>query len=220
MQIRTFLAAALLVFAASAATAADDQIVTVTSKEQLLELLAKDGVTPGTQLSLQYPMPRVDFNDTDVFVHGLAKFTFKDADLVPFATGRKDGPFKMILIGTIDTTGSEARINISTKGDTPLETINYSQFYHPGPQGQLSMFSREDLAKKYAKWGKRVLTAISKGELFEGMTHDQVAASQGWPKDTHTTRVHGLEHEQWVYGTSPHQQYVYFTNGRASGFSD
>ncbi|MBW4056525.1 MAG: hypothetical protein HIU83_14215 [Proteobacteria bacterium] len=67
-----------------------------------------------------------------------------------------------------------------------------------------------------AKWGKRALAEIEKGNVFIGMTKAQVIAGWGRPGDINRTAGSWGVHEQWVYGSN----YLYFENGTLKSWQD
>lgn len=69
-------------------------------------------------------------------------------------------------------------------------------------------FSETDLRKKYG-WSKKICSAISKEEVFVGMTKTQARMSWGEPQDINRTTTGYIVHEQWVYGSG---SYLYFDN--------
>lgn len=71
---------------------------------------------------------------------------------------------------------------------------------------------------------KEVETAIQAGEIFIGMTADEVVQSWGRPTKINSTITAGSRHEQWVYRRSKHigglTQYVYLEDGRVRSMQD
>jgi predicted Holliday junction resolvase-like endonuclease len=75
---------------------------------------------------------------------------------------------------------------------------------------------REAFIRAHPRISKVKQEAILKGEVFAGMTSDQVVASWGEPeKNNRTVGAWGV-HEQWVYGRT----YLYFRGGVMSSFQD
>jgi uncharacterized protein YgiM (DUF1202 family) len=61
---------------------------------------------------------------------------------------------------------------------------------------------------------------IIEGTVSIGMTREMVIASWGEPGDINRTVTGSSVSEQWVYGTIPNQQYLYFENGLMTTFQD
>jgi hypothetical protein len=76
-------------------------------------------------------------------------------------------------------------------------------------------FLEEDPRKTY-KWDEKIWSAIDKGEVFLGMTKQQVIMSWGKPERINRTVISSSTSEQWVYG----RVYLYFDNGILTSFQD
>jgi hypothetical protein len=68
------------------------------------------------------------------------------------------------------------------------------------------------------KWGKKVVKSIQEGEIFMGMTSEQVKASWGEPDDINRTVTKWGVHEQWVYEES--RKYLYFEDGKLTSWQE
>jgi hypothetical protein len=72
-----------------------------------------------------------------------------------------------------------------------------------------------DLIKK---WGKKIVKSIQEGEIFMGMTSEQVKMSWGEPDDVNRTVTEWGVHEQWVYEES--RKYLYFEDGKLTSWQE
>jgi hypothetical protein len=68
------------------------------------------------------------------------------------------------------------------------------------------------------KWGGKVVNSIRNGEIFIGMTDEQVRMSLGYPDDINRTVNAWGVNEQWVY--EDYELYLYFDNGKLTSWQD
>lgn len=68
-----------------------------------------------------------------------------------------------------------------------------------------------------SKWGQKMGSLISEGNVILGMSKEMCEASWGLPIDINKTIVKGLTTEQWVYGLGT---YLYFDNGILSAIQN
>ena len=61
--------------------------------------------------------------------------------------------------------------------------------------------------------------AIKEGKVILGMNTEQVIASWGKPIEINRTVTRFINHEQWVYSYYD-EQYLYFENGKLTGWQD
>lgn len=171
------------------------------TKEDLVRVLAENGMRIEAVVWLRYPMHTADVTTT---LPGLSKVRIKDLDVRPKYNFSKS--YKHIVM-VVEADGT----------DHVLEISRHAILYEP--QDTVEKFYLEDPAKQVATWGKKALKAISEQKVFPGMTKEQVRASWGPPSRINTSGGRWGEHEQWVFGESM-SSYLYFENGRLSSWQN
>jgi hypothetical protein len=166
-------------------------------KSELVRALEENGVNVGSTVWLRVPMGELP---------GLSKIVVKDADVRPKYEWSKSN-VHLVLIAEVEG-----------KGDFILELNPYTNFYD-GPSGTVERFYLTDPKQLVAKWGKRVLKAISERQVVIGMTEDQVTASWGQPTRINASGGRWGKHEQWIFGES-RASYLYFENGRLTSWQN
>jgi len=78
---------------------------------------------------------------------------------------------------------------------------------------------REEIFRRNPAWSDRVKDTIMKGEIYIGMTDDQVKASWGLPKDINRSVGSWGVHEQWIYKKNK-TYYLYVKNNVLTSWQD
>lgn len=166
-------------------------------KEQEVEIfLSKLGISRDKHLWLKYPI--TTFQNSKL--PGLTKVKITD---LKFFTGEYETLITIYI--KVDTQEAEITFNYYTNMKDIIPKVKEA-FYIKDPSSII-----------IAKWGKKVLRVIKEGEIFLGMTTEQVRLSWGLPKDINRSIGAWGIHEQWVYGD---YTYLYFENGILTSFQD
>lgn len=76
------------------------------------------------------------------------------------------------------------------------------------------------LSAVYPAWSLSTCQLVAAGRIGLGMTTDMVRISWGPPRDINRSVGAWGVHEQWVYGSYPYAQYLYFENGVLTSWQD
>lgn len=177
----------------------------VENREQLLNLLESDGITPG---KIVWQRHQLKIQDKYGQSPGLTKLIFLDADLRP------------------EYKGLSAKLQIvifcrNEKNEEIGLVLSKSTIYFPGESGTaLGKLYIEDPKRKTSKWSKKVLSSIASRSISIGMTAEQVRTSWGPPTEVNSSVGPWGRSEQWIYGDFPDATYIYIRNGKLESWQD
>lgn len=160
----------------------------IDKKHEIENSLKKFGISKEQTLWLKYSM-----ND----IPSLTKIKIKDFDVY-------EGQYSSFIEIYVETDERDTilRFDYSDKKEEAISDIK-NAFY---------------TKNSFLKWGRRVLKAIEKKEIFLGMTKDQVIASWGLPGKINQSVGGWGVHEQWIYGD--YGPYLYFENNKLKSWQD
>ena len=76
----------------------------------------------------------------------------------------------------------------------------------------------EEVQKLHPSWSEEICKLVTEGAIKQGMTKEQVEVARGKPSDINRTVTKYGSSEQWVYGEYTYVTYIYFEDGKLTGW--